>query len=139
MSNSIRIDTAKLDQIAAHLDINRKQALRALAVEIEAQAKIMAPVDTGALRNSIYTEGNGQSGFSAASSSAQSAHPGISTEAAPSPDDNHAIIVACVDYAAYVELGTSKQGAQPFLGPALEDKVHDLNSGKMGQKLMEEA
>jgi HK97 gp10 family phage protein len=134
--SDIHIDTARLDQIAAQLDMNRKKILDALALEVEGAAKINAPVALGALRNSIYTDNGKESGYSQAASAAKGANPSADTEAAPSPDDKHVIVCACVNYAAYVELGTSKMGAQPYLVPALESKVSDLNSGKTWEALI---
>lgn len=55
--------------------------------EVAEDARRMAPVDTGRLRESVHAEGNQ--------------------------------VIAEADYAAYVELGTEDQKAQPFLRPAL--------------------
>ncbi|WP_375374084.1 HK97-gp10 family putative phage morphogenesis protein [Hymenobacter aerilatus] len=61
---------------------------------IESDAKELAPVDTGRLRSSIHTEisSNGLSG----------------------------VVGTNVSYAPFVELGTTRQRAQPFLFPAYE-------------------
>ena len=56
-------------------------------------AKAMCPVDTGALRESIHTECEG----------------------------NRAEISAGTDYSAYVEFGTVFMAPQPYLVPALID------------------
>ena len=63
---------------------------------VEGAAKRIVPVDTSALRNSIYTNE-----FSSGNSAS-------------------AMIVAPLDYAMYVELGTSRQQAQPYLQPSLQ-------------------
>lgn len=65
-------------------------------LKVEGDAKLMAPVDTGALRGSITT-----SGMSTASGA-------------------QASIGSSLEYAPYVELGTSKASAQPYLQPALQ-------------------
>jgi HK97 gp10 family phage protein len=49
-------------------------AIRKAAFDLEARAKMRTPVDTGALRNSIYTRiGGGHDGWSSASGSAENA------------------------------------------------------------------
>jgi HK97 gp10 family phage protein len=58
---------------------------------IETQAKSIVPVDTGALRDSILAAPSGVLRFS---------------------------VTANRDYAGFVELGTSRQGAQPYLMPS---------------------
>ena len=64
------------------------------AHDIEADAKSLAPVDTGALRNSISTTiSNG----------------GLSAEIGPT-----------VHYAPYLEFGTRRMPPQPYMGPAAE-------------------
>lgn len=64
---------------------------------IEEGAKVRCPVDTGNLRRSIKVDGPMVSGS------------GVS-----------ATVGTNVHYAAFVELGTRKMQAQPYLGPALE-------------------
>ena len=63
------------------------------ALEVEAEAKRNCPVDTGRLRNSITTAKEGKT----------TAYVGTNTE-----------------YAPYVEFGTHKMRAQPYLRPAAE-------------------
>lgn len=64
--------------------------------EVEADAKSLAPVDTGALRSSIASTISGGGST-------------ITGEVQPG-----------VNYAIYQEMGTSRMAAQPFLFPALE-------------------
>lgn len=63
--------------------------------EIAADAQRFAPVDTGRLRESIHITDDG---------------------------GDERTITAEADYAVYVEEGTSKMAAQPFLRPALYQK-----------------
>lgn len=72
-----------------------EQALIAIGMMAETHAKEECPVDTGRLRNSITHEVD--------------------------MNDQAAIIGSNVEYAAYVELGTSRQKAQPYLRPAAEN------------------
>lgn len=67
------------------------------ALFIEERAKIACPVDTGNLRRSISTSG-----------------PSVGA------DGVSATVGTNVNYAAFVEFGTRRMAAQPFLGPALE-------------------
>lgn len=66
------------------------------ATKVEGDAKLLSPVDTGALRSSINV-----SGMSI-------------------PDGAKAEIKTNMEYAPYVEFGTSRQQAQPYLQPALQ-------------------
>jgi HK97 gp10 family phage protein len=69
------------------------EIIQAATYAVEADAKKRAPVDTGALRNSI------QSSF---------------------PTPKTGVVSASVEYAPYVELGTIHNKPQPFLFPALK-------------------
>jgi len=70
--------------------------VRSAAFSIEARAKLLAPVDTGFLRNSIITE---------------------------VINDLNARVIVGAEYGLYVELGTRKMRAQPFFIPAVEEVV----------------
>lgn len=71
------------------------RALEEIGLAAEGYAKRACPVDTGNLRNSI-------------------------THAVESAED--AVYIGTnVEYAPYVELGTSRQKAQPFLRPAASE------------------
>lgn len=70
--------------------------LQRRALQVDAAAKRLCPVDTGRLRSSITNE-IGQDGQGLV-----------------------ATIGTNVEYAPYIELGTSRMAAQPFLLPALE-------------------
>lgn len=69
------------------------------ALDVKGDAAGAAPVDTGALRSSITVTNEAGAG---------------STSASVSP---------AVHYALYVELGTSRMAAQPYLFPALERRT----------------
>ncbi len=68
-------------------------AIRKAAHDIEAGAKNVVPVDTGNLKNSIQTTMEG---------------------------DLTAVVGTHVEYAPYVEYGTRRMAARPYLGPAAE-------------------
>lgn len=69
------------------------------AYKVESKAKSLTPVDTGRLRSSITTDDNSTEG---------SIEIEIGTD---------------VEYAPYVEYGTTKQAEQPFLNPALNSEI----------------
>lgn len=74
------------------------RALEAVGLQAEGYAKLKCPVDTGRLRNSI-----------------------THTQA----DKLTEIIGTNVEYAAYVELGTIRQKAKPYLKPALLNHINE--------------
>jgi HK97 gp10 family phage protein len=91
---TISVTFDKFPQIAAAMPEKTSQVVRKAAFDIEGQAKNRAPVDTGALKNSISTEfeDNGLTG----------------------------IIAPHVEYATFVEFGTKRMSAQPYMTPAAE-------------------
>ena len=83
-----------LGEFQEALELQIEQALVAIGMTAETYAKENCPVDTGRLRNSITHE--------------------------VEMGDKSAIIGTNVEYAAFVELGTSKMRARPYLRPAAE-------------------
>lgn len=80
------------DEVKKAFDAAIPPALEAVGLTAEGYAKLLCPVDTGRLRNSI-------------------SHVVDESEKAVYIGTN-------VEYAPYVEMGTSKTKAQPFLKPA---------------------
>lgn len=115
------IDTSRLNEILRNLPGNRRNAVRATAFSIEGKAKVRAPVDTGALRNSIYVRmGRTPSEMPVVAGDAPRAE-------LPEPgDDDTAHVGPSVGYAIYQELGTHNMAANPFLGPAVAEAVDEL-------------
>lgn len=133
---TVRLDTRELDRIAAGLDMNTERVLMSYAFEVEKQAKINAPYDTTALRQSVYTEGKNESKYDEARAGVQEKRPGAETERHPTPTGKVVANVGpCVEYAEYVELGTSRMGAQPYLMPAVEKVSNSINSGDEFKRL----
>jgi HK97 gp10 family phage protein len=91
-SGGLRRLSADLGRLSARTVPAASAIVRKTAFAIEATAKANAPVDTGALRNSISTD-----------------HRALSAEVGPT-----------VEYAIWVEGGTSRMAPQPFLGPAVD-------------------
>lgn len=71
----------------------RNKALEIIGGKAESYAKKLCPVDTGRLRNSITHQ---------------------------QYDESTEVIGTNVEYAPYVELGTTRMGARPYLRPAAE-------------------
>ena len=94
MSNSkIVVTHNRFPEIAAKLPTETSAVVRKSAHDVEANAKAVVPVDTGALKNSIDT--TMESEFTA-------------------------IVAPHTEYAVFVEFGTHKMGAQPYMTPAAE-------------------
>ena len=90
---------ASLDKYQEDVLEGLQQDIEKAALTLEKNAKQNCPVDTGKLRASITTEvGNLE-----------------------------AEVGTNVEYALYVEFGTSKQSAQPFMRPALDKAITQLN------------
>jgi HK97 gp10 family phage protein len=94
MASSITITFNRFPEIAAKLPKETSAVVRKTAFDVEARAKMVVPVDTGALKNSITTEMQG---------------------------DMTAIVAPHTEYAVFVEYGTSRGSpAQPYMTPAAE-------------------
>ena len=92
MSFSVSLDTSKLDAIIKQLPGNRDKIVKAAAEHILGNARKKAPIDTGFLRNnSDVVKGDG-----------------------------YYNVEFYAEYAPYVELGTYKMYARPFLRTSVE-------------------
>lgn len=105
MSDDFYIDLSEVNRLAVDLDrvggqVGAEASLivRKTALDIEATSKAFAPVDTGALRNSIGHDIHGDGRFGA-----------IEADIGPT-----------VEYGAYVEFGTSRMAPSAYMGPALD-------------------
>lgn len=90
--------TSNLPALETALQQAKARALEIMGGKAESYAKMAAPVDTGNLRNSITHQQD---------------------------DENTEIIGTNVKYAPYVELGTYKMTARPFLRPAAENHAEE--------------
>lgn len=90
--SDVQLDTRRLNAIIAHLDGNTDDVVLGLALEGEGIAKTVVPVDTGALRASIF---------------ARLVERGV------------AILGATMEYAPEVELGTTRMTGRPYIGEAI--------------------
>jgi HK97 gp10 family phage protein len=121
------------------MDSNFEDVLEDIAFNIERQAKALAPVAKsspgitgGTLRNSIHTKTKHKS-----TSPGPVLRPNVTVSDMPEAGGKVVAVVGSgVEYAAYVELGTSRMAAQPYLGPAAEGVVSKVNDGTF-RKLVE--
>ncbi len=82
--------SASVSGSGINLNIDMAAIMAAAGEAVAGDARSLCPVDTGRLRGSISV----------------------------SAGSNSAVVSANTDYAAYVEFGTSKMAAQPFMVPA---------------------
>ena len=117
---TLKIDVDNTDEILGELDDAINRALEAIGMQVENYAKmelekpkehasapkgkdIIRPnVDTGVLVNSITHQ--------------------------VSPQEQAVYVGTNVEYAPYVELGTQKTRAYPFLKPAVTEHIDELKS-----------
>lgn len=95
------VGVMNLDQILSHItqkvasmEVQIDHAIQGAGIDCQKFAKIACPVDTGRLRSSIQYENKGF---------------------------QKCICETTVFYGVFIELGTYKMSAQPFMGPAYED------------------
>lgn len=105
-------------------------ALVGLANIAVTQAKSIVAVDTGRLRNSITWKMKGQQGRTSANDESD-------TITAPT-DDLQVAFGTNVEYAPYVEYGTERMTAQPFIAPAKVKVEREIENGYISKKIMQE-
>lgn len=127
MPSSIKLVKNDYATLADKLREAAKAIVKNAAFNVEHRAKDKAPVDTGALKSSIYTVTSESSGYAEAASGAGAVNGNATMQSEePRPDRaTLAVVHAGMDYATYVEFGTVHMGAQPFLVPAVEDERPD--------------
>lgn len=152
----IQLTDDRLRKLPERLHDAAQRLVDRTAFGIEGQAKILAPVDTGFLRNSIYTETAKSSGYDKALAAAERLHAkrhagqrksartgqwvdvvGKMLDAPDAPGDLAANVIVGAEYGIYVEYGTMFAPAQPFLTPAFEAAKANWEAGL--RKLFEEA
>lgn len=90
-------------QVKSAMDNAQKNMLEAIGKGAESYVKLMTPVDTGALRDSI----------------------------AYKVDDKSVLVGSTLtseDYPIYQEKGTSRQPAQPYIHPGIHNNLNALKS-----------
>ncbi len=120
MASRVVIVFDDLPIVAERLHGAAAKLVKTAAFNVEARAKGNAAVDTGAMRAAIYTVTREGSGYAAAAASAASASINAEMQSEePRPEkDTSAVVHAGMNYSVYVEYGTVKMAAQPFMAPA---------------------
>lgn len=114
------------DAVEKGIDI----VIRKATIDAKAEAKLNAPFQTGATRNAIYSVTDQESDFQQAAIKAQEANPSVQVAEEERLDANHqGKVVAPLHYNIYLELGTARIPAKPFLGPAV---LHQEDNVKRG-------
>jgi len=93
MIDGIELDTKILDQITKEMEQEADEIVGEIAFDVETDAKRLAPVRFGFLRNSIHTLQLKKMAWR---------------------------VQDGVEYGVFQELGTSRMKAQPFFTPAIE-------------------
>jgi HK97 gp10 family phage protein len=130
----VTVDTRRLNQIIANLEGNTHDYVRAVAFAVEAAAKPLTAIDTGALRNSIYTRVGSEDGGPKAHQEARQRNPDAELVELPRPkNETTAHVGPGVDYGLAQEFGTRTQAGQPFLIPAVQEVTRQMERGFMSQ------
>jgi len=92
-----------------------------VARDIAGRWAAAVPVDTGAYRASIYVSTEGYDGYGAAVGRALALRPAAGLSGPPRGmlRGDRAVVGSAVDYAVYVEYGTSRRPARPAFEPAV--------------------
>ena len=104
--SELRAFADDLREAARKAPAKARRFVKKALFDIEALAKIYAPVDTGNLRNSIGTDLDG--------------------------DEMGGVVGPTAHYGGYVEFGTSKMGAQPYMNPAADKVIPKLRLALKG-------
>jgi len=94
-AGGVILDMTKLEGLLAHLRPSASKVVETYGLAITSEAARNAPLQFGALRNSITSESHME-------------------------NDLLFIVQDGVEYGVFQEFGTSKMAAQPFLIPAIE-------------------
>lgn len=105
------VESNKLTGLPAAVRRRLSLAVRKVAADVQARAQQVVPVDTGATKNSIR---------------------------AKAVDELTSEVVVGTHYAAYLEFGTHKMPARPYLRPAVE-AVRPAFEAAIGQAIEEAA
>lgn len=143
--------TDNSDEVERALSAATEKALEIIGLKAEGYAKRLCPVDTGLLRNSITHAVSGQSTsiseykasygsnrhtsgknagkrYSARSKNAGTVGSGSYSGSIGQTGEKAVYIGSNVEYAPYVEMGTQRTKAQPYLKPAAEDHLDEYKA-----------
>jgi HK97 gp10 family phage protein len=127
---SIVVRSNHIGTLVTHLEQRMHEIVDEAAGQVQTRASQIAPVDTGALRNSIYVNNGDASDYSQRVGTAQSLNPDmvaleeitpefvISVSTSPGDESYLSVVGVAADYGLFQELGTSRNRAQPFMLPS---------------------
>ena len=115
MKPTIKIDTRLFSaEVKKQAEKLKERSTFEIGLVVEGQAKLLTPVKSGRLAASITTQ-------STTGGTQMDTAAGIvaTDKILPPRSQNEVFVGSAVDYAPYVEYGTVRSAAQPFLRPAL--------------------
>lgn len=92
--------TSHVDEVLQQSEAAAQRALEMCGLLAEKYAKALCPVDTGRLRNSITHQ----------------------------TDETSTMVGTNVEYAPYVELGTSRKAARPYIAPSIQNHMGEYRT-----------
>lgn len=123
MANNVIVTRDNSREFLEALDTQVYAGLEECGLAAEGYAKRLCAVDTGLLHNSITHALDGQStAISTYQDNPKKQSGSYSGSTPKEPKGRRAVYIGTnVEYAPYVELGTSRTPDQPFLKPAVEN------------------
>lgn len=114
-------------------DIGNEKSIIEIAEQVVAEAKALAPVDLGQLRNSImFKTSTEQGGFN--DGSGESARNELTSQ----PTKGEGFVGSNLDYAIYQEFGTRRIAPQPYLRPAIAVTANPQKADAIIKKISQE-
>jgi HK97 gp10 family phage protein len=129
MASRVVIVFDKLPVVAAHLHAAAAKLVKTAAFSVEFRAKAHAKVLTGAMRAAIYTvtrDGSGYAEAAAEVAATPNVHAEMQSEEPRPEKEMSAVVHAGMNYSVYVEYGTGRMAAQPFMAPAAAEEQPNL-------------
>ena len=126
-NTTIHLDMSVLNKILAECPERADKIVRSVAFDVQGRAVIYSRWKTGANRASIFVRTSKTNGYQAASEAAKqaAAAKGVIVETHdPTPGDPEvgtAYVAPGMEYSFFLEFGTSRMPAYPFIFPAVED------------------
>jgi len=126
--SEIKFNDKILKNILKNLGGNTSRAIEKVAKRIKAEAQQNAAVDTSSMKLGIHIRvGHRVDEGDAARLAARNVNTDAVLVELPTPKDNNsAYIGPAVEHGLFVELGTSRQVAQPYLLPAVRRIERDM-------------
>jgi len=136
----VTIRSNRIPQVAAAIAANAKTTVDAAAVSLQTLASQLAPVDTGALRSSIYVNTGDTSDYMTRVGTAQQLNRDmepldeidpefvIALGTTPGPNARIVVVGVAAHYGLFQEEGTVFQPPQSFMRPAAEATASEFEA-----------